>query len=131
MTSAILRKKSFFHFLEPHSFLRNLDHYEKSWLWRDSIVPIGCTRAGKTSDTRPSFWERIFWIVKNKKLGLKIHSRIGKSMKKLIPNTIMKTTTLMIFWCLYIWWPQNCFIYSTHGLGNIQFFHHGGPYHIW
>ena len=29
-----------------------------------------------------------------------------------IPNTIVSTTILVIFWCLYIWWRQSCFIYS-------------------
>ena len=43
---------------------------------------------------------RTFCLVKNKKTYLQVLCRIGKTMKKLqwIPNTIMNTNLLVIFW---------------------------------
>ena len=44
----------------------------------------------------------------------KIFSQTDKTMKKLqrIPNTIVSTSALLIFWSLHIWRCQNWFVYS-------------------
>ena len=69
--------------------------------------------ARKTSETCQIFRARTFCLLERKKsLDLQIYSRIGKTIKKLlwIPNNLVNISVLVIFWCLYIWWRQDCFI---------------------
>ena len=56
-------------------------------------------------------------------------------MKKLkwIPYTIANTSTLAIFLCLYVYMFISLYLkitLSTHGLGKIELFYDGDPYHI-
>ena len=53
-------------------------------------------------------------LCKKNSFDLQISSQIDKIIKKLqwIPNTIVSTNVLAIFWCLHIWWCQKWFIYS-------------------
>ena len=75
-------------------------------------------RAHKTSEKSPIFRPRKFCLAKKEKsLDLQVYGRISKTIKKLywITNTIVKNSSFVRFWCLYIWWCQNCFIYPWIG----------------
>ena len=63
----------------------------------DKLMSIGRAQARK------------FFLAKKKKLlDLQIYSQIGKTMKKLTPMHLW-------YFDVYIWWYQNCFIYSWIG----------------
>ena len=64
----------------------------------------------KTSGACPIFRARIFCLVKKKNLfDLQISSQIDKTIKRLewIPNSIVNSSALVMFWCLHIWLCQN------------------------